>query len=127
MGVVLVIVLEPRTQLLHYRVRIFQLVHRDVISLEGLHEGLGHAVRLRAMIRGRADLKAHEAGKADRVVGSIRRAVVRESFDHVRNLVDETKAVLDGKGHRVRSLRVGCFLPKEHHSKEEHMTAEGIY
>ena len=39
MGVLLVIVLEPRRQLLHHRLRFFQLMHGHVVSLEGLHDG----------------------------------------------------------------------------------------
>ena len=52
-----------------------------VIALEGLHERFGHAVRLRAAHRSEAGHQAQADRKVDRLMGTVRTAVVREPLD----------------------------------------------
>jgi len=52
-----------------------------VIALEGLHERLRHAVRLRAAHRSEAGHQAQADRKIDRLMGTVRTAVVREPLD----------------------------------------------
>ena len=49
----------------------------DIVALEGLHEGLGHAVALGAFDRGEARGQVEGQGDLDGPVGGEDRAVVR--------------------------------------------------
>src|SRR5258705_5312982 len=57
----------------------------DVVTLEGFHERLGHAVELRAAHRREARYEAQADGKVDRRVGPVAAAIVREPLDGLRN------------------------------------------
>src|SRR6516225_7784547 len=71
-----------------------------VIALEGLHERLRHAIRLRAAHRSEAGNQAQADRKSDRLVGAVRTAVVGEPLEGVRSL-SGTEASLNGLQHQI--------------------------
>src|SRR5712672_2484018 len=72
----------------------------DVVTLEGLHEGLGHPVGLRAAYRREARHKAQADGKVDGLMGPIAAAIVREPLDRLRNALS-AEAPLHALEHQV--------------------------
>jgi len=96
MRVKLVVMVEPIRQSEHDRPGIWNGVRRDVVALEGPHEGFGHAVALRALNRGGERLQADIAGEATGLSSDGAGAVVGQPFDGLRHAVDRAEAVLDG-------------------------------
>ena len=104
MRVKLVVVVEPFRQGEHDGFGIGDGIHRDVIALEGPHEGFGHAVALRALDRGRERLQANIARKAAGRTCDEAGAVIGQPFDGLRQAVDLAEAVLDGGDHQVADI-----------------------
>src|SRR5262249_14913194 len=71
-----------------------------VIALEGLHERLGHAVGLRAPYWSEARCKPQPDGELDRLVSSIRTAIVREPLDGMRS-GGSAEALLHALEHQI--------------------------
>ena len=76
-----VVVLEPGRQLPHDGLGIAQIGSSDVIPLDRVDEGLGHAVGFRAVSRCGDGLEAQLARVADGLERRVGTAVVREPFD----------------------------------------------
>ena len=116
-----VVVSDPGGQHVEDRLSAAPVGAADVVALERVDEGLGHAVRLRARHR-RGDRREVEAlGRADRVERRIDRAVVAEPLDRrvgpvarpearrhrvLHELLDVARREVVGCGHRRQALAV---------------------
>ena len=105
MGMVVVVVAEPRADGFEDGVRGVQLGQVDVIAFEGLYEGFGHTVRL-GRVRGRcADDEARSTSKFPRFVRRIGRAVVAEPLDRVCDArASRAEAMLNALRHQVADV-----------------------
>src|ERR1700728_732931 len=100
MWMALVVILEPRRQLGKYGLSIRSIVNIHVISLEGLDERFGHAVRLRTAHRREARHQAQSLGELDRLMGTIAAPVIREPLNGLRRAV-RSEALLNALEHQV--------------------------
>ena len=100
MRVHLVVVLEPAIELGQDRSGVGPGAEPDVIALEGLHEGLGDAVGLRAAHGREARHEADGVGERDRLVRGEAAAVVGEPLHRVLGS-QGTEAAFDRKQHEI--------------------------
>ena len=87
-----IIVFEPAIELLHHRRGIRPRTDPRIVPLEGLHEGLGHAVRLRALNRRGARHQADQPCQCAGIGGDVGRAVVGQPLDRLWQLVYRSEA-----------------------------------
>src|SRR5580704_10922968 len=101
-----VVVLHPTIDEGERRDGIRDRADSDVVTLEGLHEGFGHAVALRAFDRREARHQIERDGDLDGLVGGKDRAVVGEPLHWVRG-ADRAEALLDAVNHHVADHLTG--------------------
>lgn len=77
---VLIVVFEGASQVLHGGSSVRFWHEGDVVALDGLDEGLGHAIALRRTDRRGQGRQTQVAGELARLVRHVRRAVVSEPF-----------------------------------------------
>jgi len=95
----LVVILKPFRKLLQHVAGIVERMGIDIIPPERLDEGLGHPVRLGAVVRCHADHEPQGAGERDGIPGDIGRAVVAEPLDGLRQPVDVAEPGCHGLEH----------------------------
>lgn len=78
----------------------------DVVALEGVHEGLGDAVRLRAADGREARFQAQLAGEDAGIACGVSRAIVRQHLDGGFG-AQHVKAGFHGFQHDVAHIRTG--------------------
>ena len=76
-----VVVLHPFSDRSEGGRRIRDWVYADIISFEGLYEGLSHPVALGALDRGEAGRETKGDPDLDSLCGGIDRAIVSQPFD----------------------------------------------
>jgi hypothetical protein len=79
-----VVVLHPAIDEGKRGERIRDRANPDIVALEGLNEGLGHAVAFRAFDRGEARGEIERQGDLDGLVGCEDRAVIGKPLHRVR-------------------------------------------
>lgn len=95
MGMDLVVVLDPSRDLPERGFGVRQGVQAQIVALEGLHEGLGHAVGLRAPDRSEAGNEVQGYGEVPGFLGRVGAAIVGEMLDGLGRFGDP-KAPFDG-------------------------------
>ena len=96
---------------------------RNIISLECIDEGLGHAVGLRRSHRRKARHKADRLGEGDRLVSTVTAAVVREPLRRVRGLLS-AKAHLDALEYQIAD-HLACDASGRGYPRD-HFTIAGV-
>ena len=100
---VLVVVLEPSGDLIERGIGVGDRVDPDIVALEGLDEGLAHAVAFGAGGGREARDQVELGGEAACVDRGIRRAVIGQPFHLVRR-AQAPEALFDGLQHPVADV-----------------------
>ncbi len=124
MGVDLVVILDPSGNLAERRFGVGHRVHAQIIPLEGLDEGLGHAVGLRAPDGREAGNEVEGRCEGLGLSGDIGAAIVGKMLDRPWSS-DGPEAGLDGLQHEIANIRPAD--PRAAESGEgEDLAVEGV-
>jgi hypothetical protein len=100
----LVVVGDPRWQLMHHGLGIRARTNADVVTLDSANEGFGHSIALRTFDGRRPWFKTEVASEAASFSGDVAAAVVGEPFDGYRQEADRPAAAA---GRRTRGRDQG--------------------
>ena len=100
----LVVMSKPARQRGHYRAGIRAGADAGIIALDRAHEGLSHAIRLRALQRRGARLQSKLPGKRPGWPRHIAAPVVGQPLDRVRQPVHRPEAMLDRAEHQIADI-----------------------
>src|SRR5918993_3052764 len=104
MRVKLIVMSKPARQRVHYRAGIRAGADAGIIALDRAHEGLSHAVRLRAHQRRGARLPSKLPGKRASWPRHVAASVVGQPLDCVRQTVHRPEAMLDRAEHEIADI-----------------------
>ena len=95
---------EPLIQLSDHRDRVWSWANLCIVTLEGLYERLGHAIRLRALDRCGQRHQTNQPGQCPCVGCCIGRAVVRQPLDRRWKSIHQAEAAFDAFHHQIADV-----------------------
>jgi hypothetical protein len=101
MRVNLVVVGDPRWQLVHHGLGIWTRTDADVVAFDRAHESFSHSVALWTFDRRRSGFETDGASEAAGIASDVAAAVVGEPFDGRREAIEPAEPMLNGSHHQV--------------------------
>jgi len=98
---IFIVITKPVRDHRHHFSRVMQWMELNVIPFEGLDKRFRHPIGFWTAVRRRTDFQPHHLRKGACFSRDIRRTIITEPLDPMRNFIYQTKAGLDRLGHQV--------------------------